>query len=217
MAADPHDAAGDRPAHLVERLGRVALHWTAQAQQHRRVCVPRRSAPLTRKDPGDAINWVSQSPHDAFRTINAPFMAAYRAGATSPTPYITSESIVYWYRPRPRNVPCPLDPLGPPYAYTWAADSVFAATILTSPATLTITSGRMKASRLMQPGIQWLSVPMGAGYPSFSLRRGSEVRLHSVRSADAPRSSHPASARAPSPSASAPASTISTSVAHSAC
>ncbi|KAJ6509065.1 glycoside hydrolase [Mycena vulgaris] len=51
------------------------------------------------------------------------------------------ENIVYWYRPHPKGLSCADPFLGPPTGQSFPADGIWAATLLASPATLTMTSG----------------------------------------------------------------------------
>src|ERR1700712_6031685 len=45
-------------------------------------------------------------PHDGWLDIAKPYIAAYHAGATSVDPYITSDELIYWYRPTLRSLDC---------------------------------------------------------------------------------------------------------------
>ena len=95
-----------------------------------------------------------------------------QAGASSEVEFIANETITYWYRPHPRTTYCPFDSAGvPKLAVEWAADAVFAATSLRTPATLTMTSGNATATKEMQAGINYMSVPMRLGSPTFRLER----------------------------------------------
>ena len=101
----------------------------------------------------------------------------------------STEGINFWHRPTSKNVVCPNDPVGLPLnaglshvvldrtdAPAWTNDAVYAAAMIRSPANLTITSGNNTQTTLMQAGINYASVPMGAGAPSFRLTRGNVVR-----------------------------------------
>lgn len=122
--------------------------------------------------PGLSSAYVSDMPHDAWATMAKPYIAAYKAGAKSEVDYIADEMITYWYRPHPRTTYCPFDSAGvPELAVQWAADAVFAATSLRTPATLTVTSGNASVTQVMQAGINYASVPMRLGSPTFQLER----------------------------------------------
>ena len=51
--------------------------------------------------------WAKGMPHDAWRDLYKPYIAAYKSGDSKPT--ITQEGLVYWYRPTPKGVNCPED------------------------------------------------------------------------------------------------------------
>ncbi|EWC47642.1 hypothetical protein DRE_03262 [Drechslerella stenobrocha 248] len=114
--------------------------------------------------------WAAGFPHDAWRTLGKPFVAAYKAGAKSPT--VTDEKIIYWYRPHPKGLTCS-DPLERPTGADYAQDKIFVATMLTSPGTIVIQSGDKGPVTINVPaGITLSSVDMGVGTQSFKLRRG---------------------------------------------
>ena len=41
---------------------------------------------------------VHNRPHNGWLDLAKPFISAYKAGASSPNSYITSDEIIYWYR-----------------------------------------------------------------------------------------------------------------------
>lgn len=43
-------------------------------------------------------------PHNAWLDMAKPFIAAYKARATSVNSYITQDQIIYWYRPNLRDL-----------------------------------------------------------------------------------------------------------------
>ncbi|KAF3942470.1 hypothetical protein ABW19_dt0201434 [Dactylella cylindrospora] len=113
--------------------------------------------------------WANGFPHDAWRTLSKPFVAAYKSGSTNPT--VTSEKIVYWYRPHPKGLTCS-DPLGKPTGWEYAQDKVFIATMLTSPAQLIAQSGSNGPVTInVGAGIVLSSVDMATGTQSFKVRR----------------------------------------------
>lgn len=115
--------------------------------------------------------WANGFPHDGWRLIMKPYIAAYKAGASAPT--VTEDQLVYWYRPTPWDVTCTNDTLGPPNGRDLLADVVFATTLLTSPATLTITSGNNAPVSFDAPaGIVTFNVTMGLGSQTFEVTRG---------------------------------------------
>src|SRR5699024_7474469 len=50
--------------------------------------------------------WVNDMPHDGWLDLSAPFIAAYKAKASSVNNYITDEKVVYWYRRTLRSLDC---------------------------------------------------------------------------------------------------------------
>ena len=134
------------------------------------------ASPLMHAVPGNSSSYVTGMPHDGWLAIAQPFIAAYKAGAKSEVDFVETELLGYWHRPHPRAMLCPFDPAGPPLdAMQWAADAVFASASLRSPATLTVTSGNHSTTQLMQAGINYISVPMSLGTPSFQLERDGET------------------------------------------
>ncbi|KAJ0418995.1 glycoside hydrolase [Aspergillus carlsbadensis] len=120
-------------------------------------------------DDGSA-QWTKDFPHDAWRIISKPYIAAYKAGSHEPV--VDYEQIVYWYRPTPKEVTCSKDPLGKPNGYQMLSDSIFVTTLLTEPATLTVWSGNREAvSVSVDAGIVTSRVPMGVGVQYFEVSR----------------------------------------------
>ncbi|PYH92824.1 alpha-1,3-glucanase [Aspergillus ellipticus CBS 707.79] len=121
--------------------------------------------------------WATGMPHDAWRDLYKPYIAAYKSGATKPT--IDKEQIVYWYRPTPKGVSCPEDRLGAPNGINMLSDSIFVATLLTSPATLTVASGSNGPVSIDVPaGIVTSNVTMGVGPQTFSVSRNGQTILN---------------------------------------
>lgn len=118
-----------------------------------------------------------------------PYIAAYKAGATSVNSYISSDQLFYWYRPQPMNVNCDatdtcMNPapnpdyyIGKPNGYQTVSDRVFVVSLLTSPGTITVTSGGNTQTFNAPAGGASFSVPMGVGQQSFSLSRGGSTVL----------------------------------------
>ncbi|KAL4903168.1 hypothetical protein BDW74DRAFT_180036 [Aspergillus multicolor] len=125
-------------------------------------------------DDGSA-QWTKDFPHDAWRVIAKPYIAAYKAGAKEAT--VESDQLVYWYRPTPKGVTCSKDPLGPPQGINLLEDSVFVTTLLTEPATLVVGSGPNEFWIDVDAGIVTSTVPMGVGSQDFHIRRNDEVIL----------------------------------------
>ncbi|GCB23199.1 mutanase Pc12g07500 [Aspergillus awamori] len=120
--------------------------------------------------------WAKGMPHDAWRDLYKPYIAAYKSGDSKPT--ITQEGLVYWYRPTPKGVNCPEDNMPAPNGFQMLSDSIFVATMLSSPATLTVTSGSIGPVKVDVPaGIVTTNVTMGIGAQTFQISRNGQVIL----------------------------------------
>jgi glucan endo-1,3-alpha-glucosidase len=116
-------------------------------------------------------------PHDAWRELYQPYIAAYKSGAKTPT--VEKDKLVYWYRPTPKGVVCTGDSLGAPNGISMLSDSIFVATMLTSPATLTVSSGSNSPVNITVPaGIVTSNVTMGVGAQSFTVTRDGKTILN---------------------------------------
>lgn len=150
--------------------------------------------PLSSKHYDDgASKWVNDMPHDGFRDVARPYIAAYKAGASSPDEYITEDQIVYWYRPHLSTAECDSTDntqgggsannasgnyfIGKPNGYQELADSVFVVTMLTADGTLTVTSGDNTQTFDAKAGVNSFEVDMGTGQQKFSLTRDSKTVL----------------------------------------
>lgn len=138
-----------------------------------------------------ASKWVNDMPHDGFRDMAKPYIAAFKAGATSVDDYITEDQLIYWYRPTTSDVECDdtdntMAPAtndsgnyfhGKPNGYQDMQDAVFLVALLTADGTVTINSGDSSQTFDGVAGANAFQVPMGVGQQSFSLTRGSETVL----------------------------------------
>jgi glucan endo-1,3-alpha-glucosidase len=114
--------------------------------------------------------WAAGFPHDGWRLIMKPYIAAYKAGAAAPT--VDADQLVYWYRPTPKDVTCTSDPLPAPNGISMLADLVFVTTMLTEAGTLTVTSGDQAAQTIDVPaGIVTSNFTMGVGTQTFEVNR----------------------------------------------
>lgn len=138
-----------------------------------------------------ASKWVNDMPHDGFRDLAKPFIAAYKAGATSVDSYISEDQIIYWYRPTLSTVECDSTDNtmgtasnssgnyynGKPNGYQDLEDAVFVVTLLTANATLSVTSGGTTKTFDAKAGANSFQVDMEVGQQSFSLTRHSKAVL----------------------------------------
>ncbi|CAM0139474.1 hypothetical protein VKS41_004715 [Umbelopsis sp. WA50703] len=122
-----------------------------------------------------AVEWVTGMPHDGWRDVSQAYITAYKNGASSAT--VSKDEIVYYYRTFPKGTTCS-DSVSQPTGYQDDDDSVYAITMLTSPGTLTITSGSNAGVQYSVPaGISLWSAPMGIGTQTFELQRNGATVL----------------------------------------
>ncbi|KAL2858841.1 glycosyl hydrolase family 71-domain-containing protein [Aspergillus pseudodeflectus] len=133
-----------------------------------------------------ASKWVMDMPHGGWLEMSRPFIAAYKAGETSPDQHIGDEKLIYWYRPTPRDVECDSTDTtmggspdnstgnffrGRPDGWETMQDEVFVVSLLTSPGTIQVTSGSVEQSFEAPAGASAFAVEMGVGQQKFSLVR----------------------------------------------
>lgn len=138
-----------------------------------------------------ASKWVNDMPHDGFRDLAKPYIAAFKDGADSVDDYITDDQVIYWYRPTPSTVECDSTDNtmgagsnasgnyfnGKPNGYEVMQDEVFVVTLLTADASLSVTSGDTTQTFDAKAGANAFSVPMGVGQQKFSVTRDDETIL----------------------------------------
>lgn len=149
-------------------------------------------APLSSQHEDDgASKWVNDMPHDGWRDVARPFIAAYKAGSKSVNEYIKEDKIIYWYRPAPRTVNCDSTDNtmkagnnnsgnyfnGKPNGWEDMQDSVFVVSLLKSPGSIEVTSGKNTRTFNAQAGASSFKIDMGVGQQKFSLTRGSKQVL----------------------------------------
>jgi Glycosyl hydrolase family 71 len=118
-----------------------------------------------------------------------PYIAAFKAGASSVTNYITTDQLIYWYRPQPKTTNCdatdtcmqpvnnPNYYIGRPNGWETVADNVFVVALLQAPGVLQVTSGGKTSAFNAPAGASSFAVPMGIGKQMFSLTRDSKTVL----------------------------------------
>ncbi|KAJ5742636.1 CAZyme family GH71 [Penicillium nucicola] len=138
-----------------------------------------------------ASKWVNDMPHDGWLEMAKPFIAAFKAGASSPDKYITSDQLFYWYRPTLRNQNCDITDtctapainnsgnyfLGRPDGWNSMQDSVFVVSLLRSPALVQINSGGRAYHYNAPAGSFARAVSMYTGEQSFSVYRNGQAIL----------------------------------------
>ncbi|KAK6527373.1 hypothetical protein TWF281_010553 [Arthrobotrys megalospora] len=142
--------------------------------------------------------YVNDLPHGGWMDMAKPFIAAYKAGATSVDSFIQDEQVVYWYRPTPRGLNCdatdtcmvPADNssgnyfMGRPNGWETMEDSVFVVSLLKTPGTVIVNSGGNQQVFNAPAGASAYSVPMGVGAQSFLLARNNQVVFAGTSSKD---------------------------------
>ncbi|KAJ5083849.1 CAZyme family GH71 [Penicillium alfredii] len=150
-----------------------------------------------------ASKWVNDMPHNGWLDISKPFISAFKAGATSPNDYITSDQLIYWYRPAPRNTNCDATDtcmvqanngsgnyfIGRPDGWQSMKDSIFLVSLLTSPATVQVNTGGSAYAYEAPVGASSREVPMKVGTQSFSVYHFDEH--HNPYTPDQPTYYHP--------------------------
>ncbi|EPY50190.1 glucan endo-1,3-alpha-glucosidase Agn1 [Schizosaccharomyces cryophilus OY26] len=125
--------------------------------------------------PSGSDDYVNGFDHAAWRYMIAPYIAAFKNGASKP--YINFESLFYWYRPTSKySVPTD-DSIGYPSGGDYNEDLIYAAVYLLQPAEITITCGTNKKTFTGSPGVNRFSISMVPGNsPYFSVsRQGKEM------------------------------------------
>lgn len=139
-----------------------------------------------------ASKWVNDMPHDGFRDLAKPFIAAFKAGATSVDSYITEDQVIYWYRPTLSTADCDSTDNtmgaadnssgnyfhGRPNGYEDLEDAVFVVTLLMEAGTLSVTSGNTTKTFDASAGANAFKMSMGVGQQSFLLTRDSKTVLN---------------------------------------
>ncbi|ESZ91880.1 putative alpha-1,3-glucanase/mutanase [Sclerotinia borealis F-4128] len=138
--------------------------------------------------------WVNDMPHDGWLDMAKPFIAAYHAGASSPNKYITSDQLIYWYRPALRTLDCDATDTtmvpasngsgnyfqGRPNGWQDMQDSVFVVAMLKAPGIVTVMSGNNVQQFNAPAGASAYQVDMQVGKQQFFLQRGTQILLQAV-------------------------------------
>ncbi|GLB39928.1 putative glycoside hydrolase family 71 protein [Lyophyllum shimeji] len=135
--------------------------------------------------------WVNDMPHNGWLDMAKPFIAAYKAGASSPDSFITQDQLVYWYRITPKNLNCDSTDttmvpannasgnyfMGRPNGYDSMQDQVFVVSLLTSPGTVVVNSAGTVYTYNAPAGASAIAVDFKVGTQSFSLVRNGQTVL----------------------------------------
>ncbi|KAB8235258.1 glycoside hydrolase family 71 protein [Aspergillus alliaceus] len=149
-------------------------------------------APLSSPHTDDGCSkWVNDMPHNGWMEMARPYIAAYKAGASSVGEYIKEEQLIYWYRPTPHAVNCDatdtcMGPanndsgnyfIGRPNGWETMEDVVFLVSMLKSPAKIQVISGNKEQVFEAKAGASAFKVPMGVGKQSFAVVRDNKMVL----------------------------------------
>lgn len=148
--------------------------------------------PLSSKHYDDGNSkWTNDMPHDGWLDMAKPFISAYKAGASSPNSYITSDQLIYWYRPTLKSLNCDATDttmvaannasgnyfMGRPDGSDSMQDAVFIVALLTSAGKVTVTSGSNTQVFNAAAGASAFQVPMAVGSQKFTLTRNGTTIL----------------------------------------
>jgi len=126
--------------------------------------------------------WVNDMPHNGWLDMAKPFIAAYKASASSVGPsFIDDDQLIYWYRPTKKTVTCATDnTMGPPDGYETFEDSVFVVSLLKEAGTVSVSSGDNTKSFEAPAGASAWKLDMGVGKQKFELNRGGQAVLEAT-------------------------------------
>ncbi|KAJ0124804.1 lpha-glucanase [Diaporthe amygdali] len=151
--------------------------------------------PLASKHTDDGNSkWTNDMPHGGWMDMAKPFISAYKNGATSAATYVSSDQLIYWYRPTLRSINCDATDttmvsadnssgnyfMGRPNGYETLADAVFVVSMLKTPGTVTVMSGNNVQSFSAPAGISAYQVDMQIGKQQFFLARNGQTVMSSV-------------------------------------
>ena len=113
--------------------------------------------------------------HAGALKLNQYYVNWYKSGIK---PVTTSDSLYYFYRTHPKAAVATSDPLpAVGYFVGTCTDTIFVTSILTSPATLVVTSGSQTTTYPVPAGVSHTRIPFQVGAQSFQLIRNSRTVL----------------------------------------
>ncbi|PQE07911.1 alpha-1,3-glucanase mutanase protein [Rutstroemia sp. NJR-2017a WRK4] len=140
--------------------------------------------------------WTKNMPHGGWLQLAIPFIKAFHD--SKPSPAISTDQLIYWYRPNPLSLDCdatdttmlPADNSsgnyynGKPNGWETVSDSVFVTTLLTSPADISVLSGSSAYHYSAPAGVSTFTVPMSVGKQQFALLRNNKIFQSAVSKRD---------------------------------
>ncbi|CDO71438.1 Glycoside Hydrolase Family 71 protein [Trametes cinnabarina] len=110
--------------------------------------------------PGSEV-WTNGFDHQGFLEITNHFATWYKTGAEPP---ITTDQLVMWARPHPKNAKASSDPLPPPTNFELTQDQLWAVVLATAPASLTLATGDNATQTFdVQPGVNKFNMSLTPG------------------------------------------------------
>ncbi|KAI8970639.1 glycoside hydrolase family 71 protein [Trametes punicea] len=102
--------------------------------------------------------WVNGFDHEPWLNLMHHYIAAYKTGSYPP---ITKDRVFMWGRLYPANATAP-DPVGKPANWQWAQDYLWAITLLTAPANVTLSCGTSSQTTRVPAGLSKLKLQLSA-------------------------------------------------------
>ncbi|KAJ7807622.1 glycoside hydrolase [Mycena olivaceomarginata] len=123
-------------------------------------------SPVYAGGPTGAPHWVNGMPHDSWWDVAQLYISAFKSGASTPT----TNELVYYYRPMPKDAPCSDTIALQPNRFEDDDDMIFVIALLKSAGTVTITSGSNTPVQFqLDASIHTVAAPMGVGTQTFAL------------------------------------------------
>jgi hypothetical protein len=137
-------------------------------------------------------------PHGGWLQLAIPFIKAFHDSKPSPQSAISTDQLVYWYRPNPLSLDCdatdttmlPADNSsgnyynGKPNGWETVSDSIFVTALLTSPADISVLSGSSAYHYRAAAGVSTFTVPLSVGKQQFALLRNDKIIQSAVSKRD---------------------------------
>ncbi|KAJ1548344.1 hypothetical protein HK405_003599 [Cladochytrium tenue] len=125
--------------------------------------------PIEGAMPTGSDAWVDGFPHDGFAALTKYYAAAFKTG-TYPT--VTSDTLVLWSRPHPKDAVASADAVGRPTNADYSDDNLYVAVLASASADVTLASGGGSATYAVSQGLTKLKLGSSAGAISATLARG---------------------------------------------